>query len=43
MATKKPIWIIFGILIIAALLLGFATSAGAHTYNLLPLQVYKLF
>jgi hypothetical protein len=33
MATKKSIWILFGILIIASLLLGFATSAGAETYT----------
>jgi hypothetical protein len=36
MATKKftSIWIFLGILIIAALLLGFATSAGAQTYTM---------
>ncbi len=36
MATKKfsSIWIFLGILVIAALLLGFATSAGAQTYTM---------
>ena len=36
MATNKSIyiWNLFGILIIAAWLLGFATSAGAQTYTL---------
>ena len=35
MATKKSIniWILFGILIIAAWLLGSATQAGAQTYT----------
>jgi hypothetical protein len=33
MATKKSIWILFGILIIAAWLLGPATQAGAETYT----------
>jgi len=36
MATRKStnIWILFGILIIAAWLLGFVTQAGAQTYTL---------
>ena len=32
-ATKKSIWILFGILIIAAWLLGSVTQAGAQTYT----------
>jgi len=33
MATRKSIWVLIGILTIAALLLGFVTSAGAQTYT----------
>ncbi len=34
MATRKSIWILFGILIIAAWVLGSVTQAGAQTYTL---------
>ena len=33
MATRKPIWIMIGILIISAWLLGSVTQAGAQTYT----------
>jgi len=33
MATRKSIWILFGILIIAAWLFGYITQAGAQTYT----------
>ena len=36
MATKKAIWVLFGILVISALVLGFAIQAGAVPIPLIP-------
>ena len=33
MATKKPVWVLFGILVISAWVLGSAIQAGAETLN----------